>query len=120
MSAGSVLVGRAQERARLAAALERARLGSGSLVLLSGEAGVGKTRLAADAAQRSGALVLAGASSHAGAAPYGAVVAALRSRLRSDPGALAGCGPLAAHLALIVPELGAPPAAGDRGTLFEA
>ena len=44
----------------------------------------------------------------------------MRSRLRSDPGALDGCGPLRAHLALLLPELGEPPAGGDRPTLFEA
>ena len=39
------LIGRELERAQLAAALEGAIAGTGSLVLLSGEAGSGKSRL---------------------------------------------------------------------------
>ncbi|HEX8860480.1 MAG TPA: AAA family ATPase, partial [Actinomycetes bacterium] len=43
-----VLVGRAPELARLAAALERAAAGAPATVLVAGEAGVGKTRLLAE------------------------------------------------------------------------
>src|SRR5688500_872110 len=103
------LVGRDAEVARLVESLDRARGGAGGIVLLSGEAGVGKTRLIAELAERgSDALVLPGSASHSGTAPYGPVVAALRARLRSDPGAFGECGPLAPHLAMILPELGAP------------
>ncbi|MFP5362470.1 MAG: ATP-binding protein [Thermoleophilia bacterium] len=117
----TALVGRDTEVRRLCAALDRARAGHGGLILLSGEAGVGKTRLAAEVAARAGdALLLTGAASHTGGAPYAPVVAALRTRLRADPGALAGCGPLASHLALVLPELGAPAPDSDRPTLFEA
>ena len=52
----SGLIGRQAERERLESALEQARLGHGSIVLLSGEAGVGKTRLAADLAAGSDAV----------------------------------------------------------------
>lgn len=115
------LIGRAKEVQRLVGALDRAREGSGGLVLLSGEAGVGKTRLSAEVARHSpDAQLLTGAASHSGGVPYGPVVAALRSRLRSDPGALAGSGPLAAQLAMILPELGPPAPTTDRPTLFEA
>jgi DNA-binding NarL/FixJ family response regulator len=44
------LVGRARERALLLDALERARAGDGSFTWLHGEGGIGKTTLAADAA----------------------------------------------------------------------
>jgi class 3 adenylate cyclase/tetratricopeptide (TPR) repeat protein len=43
--ARTAFVGRTAERAMLSEALEQARLGVGSLVLIGGEAGVGKTRL---------------------------------------------------------------------------
>jgi DNA-binding CsgD family transcriptional regulator len=57
------LVGRAREQSLLADALEGALAGHGSLVLLSGEAGIGKTALALDTARAArvrGALVLTG------------------------------------------------------------
>ena len=94
MATRSSLVGRQAERARLADALERARRGTGSLVLLAGEAGVGKTRLAEELAKESGGLVLWGRASQGAAAPYGPVVSALRSYLRSSPAGLDDCGPL--------------------------
>ena len=120
MSARSVLVGRGAERAQLEEALARARDGEGSVLLLGGEAGVGKSRLAAEVAAASGALVLHGASRHGGTAPYEPVAGALRSYLRVEPEGLADCGPLRSHLALLLPELGDPPQAADRATLFEA
>lgn len=102
----TALIGRDTEVQRVVAAVDRARAGSGGLLLLSGEAGVGKTRLAAEVAKRcTDALLLSGSASHNGSIPYGPVVAALRGRLRSNPGALSDCGPLARHLAMILPEL---------------
>ena len=59
----SAFVGRKRELFKLGSALERARSGSGSVFLLSGEAGVGKTCLAtefAEFARSSGAKVLEG------------------------------------------------------------
>ena len=120
MSGRSGLVGRGGERDRLLAAIERARLGSGSLILLAGEAGVGKTRLAEAVAADADGLVLRGGSSQAVTAPYGPLVAAFRSHLRAEPGALSGCGPLQQHLAVILPELGPRAETSDRATLLEA
>ena len=117
----TALIGRGTELERLVEAVDRARAGSGGVVLLTGEAGMGKTRLAGELARSChDALVLSGSASHSGAVAYGPVVAALRGLLRSRPGALAGCGPLGAHLALILPELGEAAPATDRLTLFEA
>jgi DNA-binding CsgD family transcriptional regulator len=114
------LVGRQAERERLTDALERARRGGGSLILLAGEAGVGKTRLAEEVAQAAGTPVLWGRTAHGAGAPYGPIVASLRAYLRSNPDGLSELGPLGAHLALVLPELGEPPPASDRATLFEA
>lgn len=120
MDVRSAFIGREAERARFSQAVERARGGTGSLLLLSGEAGVGKTRLAEEAVTASSAAVLRGAASSSAAPPYGPVVAALRSYLRARPDGLDGCGPLRAHLALLLPELGGQAAASDRATVFEA
>ena len=112
--------GRAAECEQLARAVERARRGTGSLLLLAGEAGVGKTRLAEAAATASSALVLRGAASSSAVAPYAPIVAVLRAYLRGRPGGFDGLGALRDHLALLLPELGRPAAAGDRATIFEA
>jgi DNA-binding NarL/FixJ family response regulator len=119
MGTRTPLVGRATELARLAAAVERAEEGSGGIVLLCGEAGIGKSRLA-EAATAGAAVVLRGAATEGSAVPYGPIVDALRSRLRSDPQALSECGPLLPHLALLLPELGEPAATTERATIFEA
>ncbi len=119
MASRSPLFGREAELGRIGAALERASEGDGSLLLLCGEAGAGKSSLAEEAV-RDAPLVLRGAAHSGSAAPYGPVIDALRSHLRRDPEALAECGPLRPHLALLLPELGEPPTESDRGTIFEA
>src|SRR4051794_31742016 len=113
------LVARTEEQEHLVAVLAGARAGAGRIVLLGGDAGVGKTRLAAEAASGWDGRVLTGAAVP-GAAPYGPLVAALRSLLRTDPRALDGRGPLADHLHLLLPELGPPPPATDRATIYES
>jgi len=121
-----LLIDRERERAQLDAQVADARSGCGSLVLLAGEAGVGKTTLTRRVLAASGLAVLEGAEVQAGAAAYGPIVSVLRSHLCSGPdrdrdgaGWLAAA-PLAAQLALLLPELGAPAPEGDRATLFAA
>ena len=98
---------RARRRGRARPA-ERARRGSARRALA---AAVAAERRAARAARDGDA---------GRTPPYGPLVAALRSRLRVQPDALDGVGPLRAQLALLLPELGEPAAAADRATLFEA
>ena len=119
MSERTPLVGRADELALMSEAAEQARLGNGSILLLAGEAGVGKSSLA-EAATGDFDVVLRGAASNGVTVSYGPIVDALRSRLRVDPEALADCGPLLPHLALLLPELGEPAAESERATIFEA
>src|SRR5215216_4469301 len=76
-------VGRAEELTRLLAALERAEQGRPAMVLVAGDAGVGKTRLLAELAhqaRRRGAQVLVGGCLEVGdlGLPYVPIVAALR------------------------------------------
>ncbi|MDP9352729.1 MAG: AAA family ATPase, partial [Chloroflexota bacterium] len=114
------IVGREREKAALDSFLDGLRESRGGLVLVPGEAGVGKTRLVEDALVGGDFLALRGAGSQEGALPYGPIVAALRSYLRSVPDGLGDCGPLSPYLALLLPELGPPPEGSDRGTLSEA
>jgi hypothetical protein len=114
------LIGRDREQATLRAWVSAALAGRGSLVLLAGEAGVGKTSLVREALAGSGLGVLEGLGVQGGTSAFGPVVEALRSHRRATGGGPLLEGPLAAHLALLLPELGPPAPAGDRATLFEA
>jgi len=120
MASPRALVGRQSELVRLASAFDQAKLGSGSLVLLAGEAGVGKTTLTETLAATCDGSVLSGHASQSAPHPYAPIVAALRSGLREDPDGLAGCGSLLPHLALLLPELGEPARDSDPATLAEA
>jgi DNA-binding SARP family transcriptional activator/tetratricopeptide (TPR) repeat protein len=106
-----VFVGRRRELAELVAGLDDAFAGRGRLVLLAGEPGIGKSRLAEELAEQArarGARVLVGRCWEAGGAPaYWPWVQSLRAYVRE-----AGTGPLraqlgagAADIAQIVPEL---------------
>jgi DNA-binding CsgD family transcriptional regulator len=90
------------------------------VVLVAGEAGVGKTRLVDDVTKDTAGFALWGRASQGAATPYGPFVAALRAHLRNEPDGLDGVGTLRPHLALLLPELGEPARAGDRATLIEA
>jgi DNA-binding SARP family transcriptional activator len=83
------LVGRDDVLGHLSGALSRATQGAGRLVLVQGEAGVGKTRLVAaltSEAERSGAVVLRGGSgAHANHLAYGPFAVALESYVASRP-----------------------------------
>jgi DNA-binding NarL/FixJ family response regulator len=114
------LIGRSREQAALVAALRTVELGEGGLILLAGDAGIGKTRLAEEILGESNLLVLAAGADQQATPPYGPVVVALRAYLAAEPDGLRDCGPLTPYLALLLPELGLAPADGDRATLFEA
>ena len=125
------LVGRSEELGRVLAALELAFTGSGGALLLAGEAGIGKSRLAAEAltlARQRGFVTLQGAAYPLQAdLAYAPVLEALRPFLAGlEPGGLAALvrglpdlGRLFAGLHLPPPEL-----LGDadleRTRLFEA
>jgi ATP/maltotriose-dependent transcriptional regulator MalT len=114
------LIGRDQERARLVERLDCAIAGEGGLILIAGEAGVGKTLLMDELAASTKAPVLRGAAARDSTPAYGPVVGALRSYLRAVPDGLDDCGPLGEHLRLLLPELGPAPEGVDTTTLREA
>jgi DNA-binding CsgD family transcriptional regulator len=108
-----IFIGRRAEVMTLDDALDRAERGDPSLVLIAGEAGIGKSRLIAETAGRvrdRGGLVLEGGSVALGAdegLPYAPVAEALRGLVRQlDPGAMTGLiDPATVELARLVPEL---------------
>ncbi|HEY6277971.1 MAG TPA: ATP-binding protein, partial [Streptosporangiaceae bacterium] len=84
-----VVVGREAELARLDEALTTALAGAGRAVFLTGEPGIGKSRLTretADRARSRGALVAVGRAVPAGAStPYRPLAEALLQALRGRP-----------------------------------
>ncbi len=131
----AAFVGREEERERLAHAWKMGRAGQGSLVLLSGEPGIGKTRLASEAARiahQDGGVVLYGSCDDGVGVPYQPWIEALRHYVEYAPDeALRSyaerCGPDLAHLVpelrQRVPDLPAPASASaetERYLLFEA
>src|SRR6185436_2813868 len=111
MSSARTFVGREAERGEIRAALDRAAAGQGSLILLVGEPGIGKTRLADEASDdaRARGFEVAWGRCWEGDAPPAFLP--WTQVLRAIP-APAGGHPAA--LAPVLPELGsAPPAAGE-------
>jgi predicted ATPase/DNA-binding SARP family transcriptional activator len=109
-AARSPFVGRADELAALAREWQRVRRGERRVVSLSGEPGIGKTRLAAElcaAAHASGGQVLLGRCHEDGLVPYEPFVEALRRYVAECP-AQTLCDQLGAEgavLAALMPEL---------------
>jgi DNA-binding CsgD family transcriptional regulator len=108
-----VLVGRRTELQVLEAALDRSVMGQSAAVLLSGEAGVGKSRLVLELAERaraSGARVLVGGCAEFGGEgiPFGPVVDVVRTLADEvEPDELDGfLGPARNEFARLLPELG--------------
>ncbi|MEV8629399.1 AAA family ATPase [Streptomyces sp. NPDC051079] len=86
---GGQLVGRGTETGRIADALADARSGRGGTVMVTGEPGVGKTRLAAEAVAAARDAGMATARGRAGsvgpAVPYRPLVEALLALSRAEP-----------------------------------
>ncbi|GIF56711.1 AAA family ATPase [Asanoa iriomotensis] len=82
-----VLIGRIGELATVAAAAGQVRLGAGRAVFVTGEPGIGKTRLLRESGLAgTGMAVLTGrATATGGAMPFRPLVEALNTRLRAGP-----------------------------------
>jgi DNA-binding CsgD family transcriptional regulator/tetratricopeptide (TPR) repeat protein len=120
------MVGRAEELARLRAALAAARAGSGTTVVLVGEAGIGKTRLVDELLAPPGGdeLVLRGqcTDSGSGPVPFAGLTGLLRDAVTAlgPQAALEAAGPAADALGALAPGLVEVRAGVDAGRAPEA
>src|SRR5512135_630267 len=95
-----LLVGRDAERDVLGARLAAS---AGTVVLVAGEGGAGKTALVEHVLARTATPVLRGRAAEWAGTAYDALARAIRPAIRSLPG------PVPEVLSQILPELGAPP-----------
>ncbi len=116
------LIGRALESDALDAALSRAAEGSPEIVIVAGEAGIGKTRLIAEFAERArtrSALVLQGGCLDLadGGMPYSPLTEALRGYLRDLPPERVDeiLGPAREEIGRLLPGIGDAPKRGRTG-----
>jgi predicted ATPase/DNA-binding SARP family transcriptional activator len=110
VAGGTSLVGREQESTLLADAWHRARDGERQIVFISGEPGIGKTRLAAEVAMLArgdGATVLYGRSDEGLGVPFQPFVEALRSYVEacSDDELRQSLGRFPGELVRLLPDL---------------
>jgi DNA-binding CsgD family transcriptional regulator len=122
------LVGREPDLRLLELVLDRAAAGTGSVVLISGEAGIGKTRLCQELSrshrERGGQVLLGRAFPEEAAISFGAIADALRAARRGEPPLWKAALARASVLWAIAPELGAEGdverRSFDHPVLFEA
>ena len=120
MSKDRAIIGRGLELEELHRAFDATRGGTGQVVFLAGEAGVGKTRLADEALAQSGLAVFRGKAIEDARTPYGPLAVALRDCLHGTSAADIDCGPLTPYLAYFFPERGNPPEEATTEILTEA
>ncbi len=124
-------VGRETERTSIEARWNRAASGAGGVVMLSGETGIGKTRLAGELAriaESQGARVFAGTTSSPESLPYQCIAEALRAALpvltaqAIDPLTLAVLATVLPELRQerALPELSPLPAEREAARLFDS
>jgi DNA-binding CsgD family transcriptional regulator len=114
------LVGRGERVLELERYAGTAADGAGRLVLVSGDAGIGKTSLVVAALARTQLLRIYTSTSQVATPPFGPIAAALRALRRDCPVAFAACASRTPWLAALLPELGAANEPIDRSALCDA
>jgi DNA-binding NarL/FixJ family response regulator len=114
------MIGREPELEAFATACATLRSGLGSCVLVTGEAGIGKTQLVTHALASASLATYTGAARSSVTEPYGPVAQVLRQCLRQVPDLPEACGPLAPYLAPLLPELALEAQDAGEATLVEA
>jgi DNA-binding NarL/FixJ family response regulator len=113
-----LFVDRDHERSEIGAFLADAHGGGSTLLLIAGEAGVGKSTLVRVALREHGLDAVEGGARQDGTPPYGPVAEVLRGLRHLRRPAVDGS--LRRELARLLPELGAPAGVDDPGALREA
>jgi tetratricopeptide (TPR) repeat protein len=113
-------VGRTKEKNSLYHSYDAAKEGRGKLILIAGEAGVGKTSLVEETLAHSSLRVFTARCSDERTPPYGPIITILRNCIRESDGSKIDCGHLTKYLPYILPELGKPPSEVDAETLKES
>ncbi|MDH5607758.1 MAG: AAA family ATPase, partial [Anaerolineae bacterium] len=116
----SPIIGRRDESSLLEQDLKAAAAGKGKIVLLAGEAGMGKTRLANHAGENSNLTFLGAAANETATPPYGPFIDIFRNYLRNHPHGFDKLGPLKPYLAQLLPEINHSTNGEDHNTLLEA
>jgi DNA-binding CsgD family transcriptional regulator len=114
------LIGRESESAALEAACRSVAEGRGACVLITGEAGIGKTRLVSHVLARAELPAYTGAARSTVAEPYAAIAQVLRDCLRRSPRLFEAADAFAPYCARLLPELGVPPEDAGESALVEA
>jgi DNA-binding NarL/FixJ family response regulator len=115
-----LFVGRQDEQTEFKNRFDKLKHGSGGIILVSGEAGVGKTRLVQTALGQINTLILRGRTVEVSTAPFGPITQILRAYLELNSDAFLDCGSLIQHLALLLPELGKQQEPGEQHALLAA
>ena len=113
------IVGRTKEKNSLFGFYDKAKNGRGQLVLISGEAGVGKTALVEETLAHSGLKIITARCNDAGNSPYAPITVILRNCIRESGDKKIDCGHLTKYLPYILPEFGEMNEEVDAETLKE-
>lgn len=116
----SPLIGRQSEQSQLSKTFKRAAAGHGQLILLAGEAGMGKTRLANHMMENTELFTLGASANETATPPYGLFIDVFRTYLRNYPDGFNEIGPLKPYLAQLLPEISDSLKRDDHNTLIEA
>lgn len=117
-SSNPILIGRNRELDEFKQALDNHQNGQVGMIVLSGEAGVGKTHFVNASLIQSKFLILQANASETYTQPYGQIVSILRAYIHQVESAFENINSRPQYLSMIMPELGPVTTTDDPGLLF--
>jgi predicted ATPase/DNA-binding CsgD family transcriptional regulator len=112
------IIGRTKEKNYIFNALDGTKAGRGQIILISGEAGIGKTSLVEETLSHSELKIYIARCNNSSAPAYGPLINILRNCMNQSNDKL-DCGGLTKYLPLILPELGDTNIETDAETIKE-